>query len=187
MHQNAKFPLGFLDHGERTLVDKAVDLFGFSIPLLEFHEVQEQVSERLSFMENTTYGHIPHDPTTSQTKERDGNDDDDEDEDDDKSFSQVSIPQPSSTPVYKRHPYVVTRTQLRIVDETTLFNRTVYNKAHRELKSRACTLGLPNVKPRRRFCAREYKTNGHWETRLQLETPVPGNEDNVQTEWAYSS
>jgi hypothetical protein len=83
MHQNARFPLGSLDHGERTLVDKAVDLFGFSIPLLEFHEVQSRCPNVSSFMENTTYGHIPHDPTTSQTKERDGNDDDDEDEDDD--------------------------------------------------------------------------------------------------------
>ena len=27
--------------------------------------------------------------------------------------------------------------------------------------------------------------NGHRETKLQLETPVPGNEGNVQMEWAY--
>jgi hypothetical protein len=87
-------------------------------------------------------------------------------------------------PIHKHwHPYVVTRTQLRIVDETALFNLEAYNKAHKELM--ACGPGHPNIKTRLNKCNRHYVKNGHWETRLELETPVPGNSSDLQTEWAY--
>ncbi|KIM82703.1 hypothetical protein PILCRDRAFT_454192 [Piloderma croceum F 1598] len=88
--------------------------------------------------------------------------------------------------IHKRHPYVVTRMQLRIVDQTALFNRDAYNKAHNKLKVHACGSGIPNVKPSWKRCNRGYKKNGHWETRLELEMPAPGNDSDVRTEWAYA-
>jgi hypothetical protein len=113
---------------------------------------------------------------------------DNEDEDaGDESSANASMSQSSKIIVHKRHPYVVTRTQLRIVDQTTLFNRSAYNTAHNELKMHACGSGIANVKPSWKRCTRNYKKNGHWETRLELEMPAPGNDSNVRTEWAYGS
>jgi hypothetical protein len=101
----------------------------------------------------------------------------------DESSANASMSQLSK--ILKRHPYVVTRTQLRLVDHTALFNRDAYNKAHDKLRLHACGSGTPNVKPSWNRCTRDYKKNGHWETRLELEIPAPGNDSDVRTEWAY--
>ncbi|KIM82707.1 hypothetical protein PILCRDRAFT_7619 [Piloderma croceum F 1598] len=87
--------------------------------------------------------------------------------------------------IHKRHPYIVTRMQLHIVDQTVLFNHDAYNKAHNQLKVHACGSGILKVKLSWKRCNRDYKKNGHWETRLELEMPAPGNNSDVQTEWAY--
>ena len=40
-----RFPLGSLNVGEKTLVDKAVENFGISIPLLEFHGIRKKCED----------------------------------------------------------------------------------------------------------------------------------------------
>jgi hypothetical protein len=99
--------------------------------------------------------------------------------------------------------YIIS-TQLRIVDETHLFNRQAYNKAHKKLKatnvrslslssscespsskySLQCGWNTQFISPNKRLCARSYRNNGHWETRLQLEIPT-GNETETELQWAY--
>ncbi|KAJ7461486.1 hypothetical protein FB451DRAFT_484173 [Mycena latifolia] len=85
--------------------------------------------------------------------------------------------------VVKEHPYVVTRTQLRIVRETRLFNAKAYNEVRDQIKVRSCGQGIPGIRPNLRMCRRTYKSNGNFETVLELEVP---KETGVETQWAYA-
>ncbi|KAJ7047191.1 hypothetical protein C8F04DRAFT_1062971 [Mycena alexandri] len=85
--------------------------------------------------------------------------------------------------VVSGHPYVVTRTQLRIVRETALLNATAYNEVRNEVKRHSCGQGIPGIRPNLRMCRRTYKSNGMFETLLELEVPT---ESGVETQWAYS-
>ncbi|KAF7338002.1 hypothetical protein MVEN_02024100 [Mycena venus] len=85
--------------------------------------------------------------------------------------------------VVKGHPYVVTRTQLRIVRETSLFNATAYNVIRNEIKVHSCGQGIPGIKPNLKMCRRTYKSNGNFETLLELEIPT---ESGVEKQWAYA-
>ncbi|KAJ6531299.1 hypothetical protein B0H19DRAFT_1273505 [Mycena capillaripes] len=87
------------------------------------------------------------------------------------------------SPADKAHPYVVTRTQLRIVRETSLFNATAYNAVRNEIKRHSCGQGIPGIKPNLKMCRRTYKSNGNFETLLELEVPT---ESGVETQWAYA-
>ncbi|KAJ7598514.1 hypothetical protein C8J56DRAFT_168255 [Mycena floridula] len=60
------------------------------------------------------------------------------------------------------HPFVITRIQLRVADETRLFNKEMYDKAYEKLKE-AKDEGLAYQ--------RTYRTHGHWETLLELYVP----------------
>ncbi|KAJ6490488.1 hypothetical protein DFH09DRAFT_374094 [Mycena vulgaris] len=86
-------------------------------------------------------------------------------------------------PVVEGHPYVVTRTQLRIIRETRLFNASAYNAVRDEIKLHSCGQGIPGIRPNLRMCRRTYKSNGNFETRLELEVPT---ETGVETQWAYA-
>jgi hypothetical protein len=48
-----------------------------------------------------------------------------------------------------------------------------------------CGQGNQFISPNKRLCARSYRSNGHWETRLQLEIPTLGNETETELRWAY--
>ncbi|KAJ7280273.1 hypothetical protein C8J57DRAFT_1712255 [Mycena rebaudengoi] len=84
----------------------------------------------------------------------------------------------------KHHPFVVTRTQIQVVDETHVFNRELYNKEHNKLRFTSCGQGKYNVTILE-LCNRDYFTNGNWETRLELQT-TDQNTGESQTEWAYA-
>ncbi|KAF8205802.1 hypothetical protein K438DRAFT_523452 [Mycena galopus ATCC 62051] len=90
---------------------------------------------------------------------------------------------PSAPEVVVGHPYVVARTQLRIVRETNLFNATAYNAVRNEIKIHSCGQGIPGIKPNLKMCRRTYKSNGNFETLLELEVPT---ESGVETQWAYA-
>ncbi|KAJ7685531.1 hypothetical protein DFH06DRAFT_1313824 [Mycena polygramma] len=83
----------------------------------------------------------------------------------------------------QEHPYVVTRTQLRIVRETSLFNASAYNAVRNEIEVHSCGQGIPGIKPNLKMCRRTYKSNGNFETLLELEVPT---ESGVETQWAYA-
>ncbi|KAJ7485154.1 hypothetical protein B0H11DRAFT_2018308 [Mycena galericulata] len=157
------FPLGALNVGSQSVADRALDSFGVSIPLLEFHEIQSK---------------CPNENTESRLQHVD---DDQEDEEDDGDVSEDEDPfggfgvarsDVAKNPQHavKRAPFVVTRTQLRVVDETHIFNRKAYNKEHNRLRSASCGQDMAAT-PDYNLCHRSYHTNGHWETRLELEIP----------------
>ncbi|KAJ7047192.1 hypothetical protein C8F04DRAFT_222460 [Mycena alexandri] len=91
----------------------------------------------------------------------------------------------AEAPVFKGHPHVVTRTQLRITQETTLFNATAYNAKRDQLKKQSCGQGIPELglKPNLKMCRSNYETTGPFETLIELEVPT---EHGVETQWAYA-
>ncbi|KAF8063485.1 hypothetical protein FPV67DRAFT_246768 [Lyophyllum atratum] len=175
------FPLGSNDLGEKTLVDKALESFGASVPLVQFHGVQSRC---------TAGG--------GKTEVQDNSDDEEEEEDleeepetpvkrSKRPKNAPSIPPLEITDgksVLKYHPYIVTRTQIRILDENRLFERKAYQKAHKKLGETACGQEFL-VRPNRYFCKGTYRSNGNWETQLQLRVPNKST-GKVRTEWAYA-
>ncbi|KAJ7766863.1 hypothetical protein B0H16DRAFT_1522677 [Mycena metata] len=85
-------------------------------------------------------------------------------------------------PVSKLHPHVVHRTQIRIIQETALFNATAYNAKHNELKKQSCGQGLPGL-TNPKMCRPNYQTTGNFQTLIELEVPT---ESGVETQWAYA-
>ncbi|KAJ7619340.1 hypothetical protein FB45DRAFT_1095418 [Roridomyces roridus] len=144
------FPLGAADSGPKTIADEALDSFGISMPLLELHAIGSKCPE--------SYG------TQS------------DDDDDDEEFSDIAPADMSNIVFYpkhaiERHPFVVTRTQIRVVDETHLFDRKLYNQEHRNLRSTSsrCGEGAYRGTEDLEQCARTYVSHGNWETRLALQ------------------
>ncbi|KAH8829261.1 hypothetical protein DL96DRAFT_1597363 [Flagelloscypha sp. PMI_526] len=91
----------------------------------------------------------------------------------------------------KNHPFVLTRTHLRILDETHLFNLDAYNQFHDNLRNTSCGLGYigedgQRGPPHRSICEleRSYTSVGTMETRLELE--IPNENDEIEIQWAYA-
>ncbi|KAJ7471928.1 hypothetical protein FB451DRAFT_311308 [Mycena latifolia] len=181
------FPLGTSDETTQNVVDRALDSFGISIPLLEFHEIRSKCA-------NDSNSDISPDPVEEKEDDvdedgADGDEDEAEDESDEVKDNDADSPGISNIEknpdhAVKRHPFVVTRTQIRIVDEVHIFNRKAYNKEHDKLRTTSCGQIL-KVKPQHNFCGRSYTKNGNWETRLELQIPdeITGE---LRTEWAYA-
>ncbi|KAJ7119609.1 hypothetical protein C8R44DRAFT_788507 [Mycena epipterygia] len=173
------FPLGASSSGLPNVIDRALDSFGISIPLLEFHEIRSKCANgsdsKISQLSNQKVNDEDYDDEEDPEDEADGNDDD--------TWGVSNIAKNPQHAV-KRHPFVVTRTQIRVVDETHIFNRKAYNKEHNKLRTTSCGQGL-NAMPDNNLCHRLYYSNGNWETRLELRIPdeVTGE---LRTEWAYA-
>ncbi|KAF7322395.1 hypothetical protein HMN09_00017400 [Mycena chlorophos] len=90
----------------------------------------------------------------------------------------------TSTPSVRR-PYLVTRTQLRVIREQNLFNGTAYRAAQKKLKATACGLGFGFTKPFFTICDHTYENVGNLETLFELEVSNP-SEDESETRWAYA-
>ncbi|KAG6825244.1 hypothetical protein H0H92_004300 [Tricholoma furcatifolium] len=174
------FPLGSQDIHEKTLVDNILESFAVSVPLLQFHGIQSQCASPT------------HDDSTTATIS-------DSEEEDDLSETPPSIPTPdidqSFPPIallettngmdpVKYHPYIVTRSQIRLLDEHRLYDRQAFVQAHRYLKETSCGQDVL-VRPNQFHCKRYYRMNGNWETLVPLRVP---DESGVRShrEWAYA-
>ncbi|KAJ7219638.1 hypothetical protein C8J57DRAFT_257919 [Mycena rebaudengoi] len=82
-----------------------------------------------------------------------------------------------------RHPHVISRLHLRILNEQNLFNLEAYNTVHDKLRRTSCGLGYNpgKVSPHRSACSRTYEEVGPMETRLEFSDSHHGG-----TEWAYA-
>ncbi|KAJ7619341.1 hypothetical protein FB45DRAFT_1095422 [Roridomyces roridus] len=176
------FSLGAVDSGPQTVADRALDSFGLSMPLLEFHEIGSQCVNSSE------------PEPVSVEKEEQAQDDEEEEEDQpfkiDLGETLDGLPHLNMTlqfhgpekTILKHHPFVVTRTQIRVVDETHIFNRKLYNQEHKKLRSTSSLCGQgPYGLPDLEWCARTYAKHGNWETRFELKKT---NES--QSEWAYA-
>jgi hypothetical protein len=102
-------PLGSTERGNRTLVDEALESFGISIPLIEFHEIQSRCpnsteEERNDHNDPNIEGNL--EPAVSRS--------DDSDSDDDEVGEKVDWHRQTTDfdkiiPVHKLHPHIVTQ------------------------------------------------------------------------------
>ncbi|GLB42812.1 hypothetical protein LshimejAT787_1202610 [Lyophyllum shimeji] len=149
------FPLGSPDRGKKTIADKAVESFGVTVPLIQFH------------------------PILSRCEHKGLEDVLDEFEEEDPGFlgqlmeQKASMETTEGKGVLSHHPYVITRTQIRVVDETTPFNRTMYNRKFNHVKRTSCGQH-ETLRPTAFMCDRSYFEVGHVETQMTLAIP---NED----------
>ncbi|KAF7360594.1 hypothetical protein MVEN_00790800 [Mycena venus] len=184
------FPLEAPDSGPPSLADRALDSFAISFPLLEFHEIGSKCAN------TSNLGTSPEEEEEIPIEEK-ADEDEDDDEDDEEAQDRVKAKVNTTEPTrgwsdirkfpehaLKRHPFVVTRTQIRVVDETHIFNRKLYNKEHNKLRSTSCGQGQ-NRSPDLTLCHRSYSTNGNWETRLELQVTDESTGEPL-TEWAYA-
>ncbi|KAK0431215.1 hypothetical protein EV421DRAFT_1912101 [Armillaria borealis] len=144
------FPLGSPFHADKILSDLAVDSFGISIPLIRFSEIPSRCGNSSA---NIT------DQASSTSK------------DTATSFDSVQAKplkqMKEDSPAYKNHPHVVTRTKLHVVDETHLFDKEAYDKAHQSLRSTSCGQHPGGV------------------LRTSLELDVPNANGDYERRWAY--
>ena len=96
-----RFPLGAAEGGEKTVIDRALDSFGFSVPLVELVEVS-------SMCDNSTEGTADSDPSTPVGMVEHG---DTADSDNEKSAGSVVLPAnaTSTSTRHPKHPFIVTR------------------------------------------------------------------------------
>ncbi|KAJ7247760.1 hypothetical protein C8J57DRAFT_1358921 [Mycena rebaudengoi] len=184
------FPLGAADSRPQSVADRALDSFGISMPLLEFHEVGSRCANSTNPETSSVENEI--------TQERSDDDDDDDEDGEGKEIQRKAVAKvhTATAPLgvsditqfpehaLKRHPFVVTRTQIRVVDETQIFNRKLYNREHYKLRSTSCgqeRYGYSVLN----LCDRTYTKNGNWETRLELKVPDEVTGEPL-TEWAYA-
>ncbi|KAJ7619364.1 hypothetical protein FB45DRAFT_1007031 [Roridomyces roridus] len=180
------FPLGAMDRGPefKSVADRALDSFGFSMPLLEFHEIASQCANSAEAEPASVKG--------KQSADEDQHGEDDQAVKIALGETSNGVPHFNVTlkvddpnkRILKQHPFVVTRTQIRVVDETHIFNRKLYNQEHKKLLSTSslCGQGPYGLDGGGLgWCTEKtYIKRGHWETRLELKTT---NES--QSEWAY--
>ncbi|KAJ7675487.1 hypothetical protein B0H17DRAFT_1207672 [Mycena rosella] len=135
------FPLGAADEVPQKVADRALDSFAISISLLEFHEIRSKCAND----SNSNISLEDHAGKQVEGKNHDA-EEGEEPEELENTESEVADNSFNGTPgvsdiakhpehAVKRHPFVVTRTQIRIVEETHIFNRKAYNKEHNKLKS----------------------------------------------------
>ncbi|KAJ7471932.1 hypothetical protein FB451DRAFT_1134760 [Mycena latifolia] len=173
------FPLGTPNGSTQNVADRALDSFGISIPLLEFHEIRSKCA-------NDSGPDVSQDSDQHVEDKIHGADEREEEKESDEVKSSDDSPNIEKNPqqAVKLHPFVVTRTQIRIVDEVHIFNRKAYNKEHNKLRTTSCGQ-IVKLKPQHNFCSRSYTKNGNWETRLELQIPDE-NTGELRTEWAYA-
>ncbi|TFK38532.1 hypothetical protein BDQ12DRAFT_631119 [Crucibulum laeve] len=195
------FPPGSSDEGIPSIRDSVMDSFGISIPLIEFHNIRSRcTSENSSTSSQSSEGIAKPTSISPDDQAEDLEEDMDLDEEEitipvgpTKSKSSSNKNKLSSTDfmvangnnVLKNHPYIVTRTQLRVTDFTKLYNRKMYNIAHQRLKATSCGQGIQNTKPNWTLCQRNFKVNGNLETRIQLRG-MNKTTGKAYSEWAYA-
>ncbi|KAF8205408.1 hypothetical protein K438DRAFT_1932226 [Mycena galopus ATCC 62051] len=181
------FPLEAVENTPQSVADRALDSFGISMSLLEFHPFGSKCAESPDV---ETPSDDSEDPMADKEIQKDDDEDDEKEEnyveEEDNSVGPLGVSDISKYPEHalKRHPFVVTRTQIRVVDETHVFNRKLYNKEHNKLRSTSCGQGR-DKKANLTLCHRTYQANGNWETRLELQVPDEKTGE-LHTEWAYA-
>ncbi|PPQ97465.1 hypothetical protein CVT26_002813 [Gymnopilus dilepis] len=150
---------------ERTLAEEAIDAYGTFIPLLSFHNTKSRCR--------------PPDASTPVENVEEAEDDDSEEEPDDPLFEfngftgmkQKGRYDTHGHPPLQSHPYIVTRSFLRVVDMTKIMNRRLYEKSQKQIKAFACGSGLnvlvTDIGNDWRMCTRTYRQHGNQEVKIK--------------------
>lgn len=132
----SRFPLGSKETGDLTLADQAIEHFGISTNLLEFHPIPSRCGSP-----SEADLHAASSEGAEALKATDSFDDDEEID----VASPTIAPQTSATGRpnglfwtprnSSYHPFIVTRSQLIVTDETRPFNLTSINEGYKRLKT----------------------------------------------------
>ncbi|KAK7062696.1 hypothetical protein VNI00_000184 [Paramarasmius palmivorus] len=156
------FPLNTLNIPNRKLQDRAAEAFAMSFTLLSFQDLPGKCDKTAADVADDIFG-------ASQQDELRGGPD----------YFGVTHHLPTyrmSEDMSNKHPFVTTRSQIRVSDETHIFNR-------KDLKASSCGQDQPNITPQLWLCERHYMVNGNWETLLQGHMPDGPNES---ADWFYA-
>ncbi|KIJ29222.1 hypothetical protein M422DRAFT_37030 [Sphaerobolus stellatus SS14] len=152
---------------EPSLIDEIIDAYAVNVPLIILKDIKNpcgirppSVGEDVSPKDNNDDGGSMEEPT--------------------------SIPLKKKEPwVLESHPFIVSRSHIRVVDFTMLLNRKAFNQKHKELRSSSCGQGK-DVGPKWRKCVPgTYLERGNWETQVRLGILDKSLSKN-RTEWAYA-
>ncbi|KAG6826503.1 hypothetical protein H0H92_015576 [Tricholoma furcatifolium] len=192
------FPLGSQGiQREKTLADNIIESFAVSVPLLQFHGIQNQCASPTH--DDITTATISTATTSSIGEEFDLEEEDDLSElaptptsiartepttDTNRSLPIASLETTNGRDPMKYHPYIVTRSQIRLLDEHRLFDRKAFVQAHKHLKEISCGQDVL-VRPNQFHCKRYYRMNGNWETLVPLRVPDEST-GKSHREWAYA-
>lgn len=182
-----RFPLGSEDTGDITLPDQAIEHFGISTNLLEFHPIPSRCGPTTESSESPfPNGTEPSDSSTTSSEEAKAQETTDSfDEDDEIDVASPTIaPKASATGRpngnfwtprnSSHHPFIVTRSQLVVIDETRPFNLTAFNDAYKRMKmshvgSRLFSIPPENTPPTCKYtCTNESQ-------RLERSVPTHSN------------
>ncbi|KAF8900849.1 hypothetical protein CPB84DRAFT_1962248 [Gymnopilus junonius] len=170
------------DGHTRTLAEEIVDAYGTFTPLLSFHNIKSRCGSA-------------DDSAVTEILD-DSEDDDSEEGSDDPLFdfsgftgSTKGRYDTQGQPPLESHPYIITRSFLRIVDITKPMNRKLYDKSHRQIKALACGVGFKVIVNDAgddwRLCTRAYRQHGNQEVKIKL-TKKNDKTGKDSTEWAYA-
>lgn len=161
-----RFPLGSEDTGDITLADQAIEHFGISTNLLEFLPIPSRCGSS-SESSPSPDGTEPTDSIpTSKEEAKEQNATDSFEDNYEIDMASPTIAHKTSTMGgpnslfwesrnSSHHPFIVTRSQLVVVDETRPFKLTAFNAAYKRLKmSHVSYLPFPAVPPKY-TCAHE--------------------------------
>ncbi|KAF8815502.1 hypothetical protein BYT27DRAFT_7249163 [Phlegmacium glaucopus] len=145
-----------------------VNAYGAFMPLLSFHNVKSRCGS-------------PQKPGDEKdTDERKG---DKEETTSNPTPFELKHPFPKKgQPPLQSHPYIITRSFLRVVDMTPLYNEAAFELAQHMLKFNACS--KRTARADWRLCARSFFTNGHGEFKILLRKNEP--KEKASHKWAYA-
>ncbi|KAF5375938.1 hypothetical protein D9615_008271 [Tricholomella constricta] len=163
------FPLGSPDRGAKTIADKAVESFGVTVPLLQFHGIKSRCND--------------------SGIEQDISEKEEDDSEERDMFGRPIVLESSLKTTWGKsalshHPYIVTRTHIRVVDETTSFNRTAYMNKFLYVQRNSCAQ-MKTLSPTIFMCDRSYRDVGHVETLMKLAISDDAT-GKFKKEWVYS-
>ncbi|KDR81194.1 hypothetical protein GALMADRAFT_153481 [Galerina marginata CBS 339.88] len=166
----------------RSLEEEVIDEYGTFTPLLSFQNIKSRCG-------------------SSTTALTDASEDEDEEENTPSLTTAIKLNgllshgskdrfSSKGKPVLEAHPYVITRSFLRVVDQTTLYNRNAYDKAHKLLKQSSCgeahkLLSDKAPKPDWRMCLRSYLAHGNQEVKIKVMKTAEDN-GKKEVEWIYA-
>ncbi|KAF8992165.1 hypothetical protein BDQ17DRAFT_235588 [Cyathus striatus] len=148
-----------------TLSEKVVDQYSIHVPLIEFHPIASRCTtateDDSDYMNESETEMEPEGPLNYHTN--------------------------AGAPALKSHPYIVTRSHIRVVDFTKVLNLERFNQTHQEFKQSSCGQHVPNGTIGWHRCTDKsvLSGDGFWKTSL-LKLAVPDHNGEIHTEWAYS-
>ncbi|WWC60638.1 uncharacterized protein I303_103212 [Kwoniella dejecticola CBS 10117] len=182
----ASSSLGGTYQDEDTKRWAALEHISHAFPLIEFHTHDDPCKNSTNNEQDNTNEEVEDDLYASIQ------------DDEEKSKHNVTGSDPVAVPVQEdsqksgnvtgraiapgSQPYLISRAHVYIINETRLFERKAYDKAHKDLRKNACGKGFSGGLASRFLCSRTYESNGHWDNRFVLR-PQEGKKSK---ELAYS-